>query len=626
MPSAPEAAPYSGATRIIFIVGDPVAQVKAPAGLTRWFRQRGHDLCVVPAHVAPEHFADFLATAQRMRNVDGVIVTIPHKFAAYAACRAVDATAARVGSVNLLRRHPDDGWFGAMTDGRGCIIGLRDRGFDVRGKRALLIGAGGAGRAVADALVQAGLGALRICDVDSARAEDARASLAQHSRFHAEIGAADATGIDLIVNATFLGTAPTDAVPIAPETIAPTSVVADLACGPNGCTELVRQSAARGCPTMTGDELFEAMCGMLGEFFLSRSLPHDVHHVVNRSADSHVAHPQVPPADRLRALLNGYQATQAIHAAAMIGVPDCLDSTTPRTVAEVAAATESHAPSLYRLLRALAALGVLSEHEGKGFTLTPMGACLRADATPSLGPWARFLAEPSRWSVWGHLTESVRTGRHAFPAVHGMDCWEYRRQHPQASALFHAAMAGNSTHIDAEVVAACDLTGRRHLGDIGGGHGSLLASFLKKYPALHGTLLDQAEVIRNADSYLHAAGVRDRCRLVGDDFFHTVPPDCDTLMLKFILHDWDDERARLLLQTCRTAVAPGAKLFVAEYVIGPPNTGLHIKMSDLSMFLVTGGQERTESEFATLLHSAGFRYERMMPTAGLLSVLVAEAV
>jgi shikimate 5-dehydrogenase len=609
--------PYSGAMRIVFIVGEPVAQVKAPAGLTRWFRDRGHDLLVVPAQVAPADFSAFLSAAERMGNCDGVIVTSPHKFAAHAACRAVDAAAARVGSVNLMRRHPAGGWFGTMTDGQGCVLGLQARGFDPRGKRALLIGAGGAGITVADALVQAGLGALRLVDIDPSRAEAARQTLVASSGFHPSIGPADATGFDLVVNATFLGTAAADALPLDVSTLSTGAVVADLACGPGGCTALVQAAAARGCLAMTGDEMFDAMCGLLGEFFLMRTPP---------DAASAVQRQDEPlPAERLRTLLTGYQATQTIHAAAMLRVADHLDDHTPQPVEAVAAAVGVHAGALYRLLRALAALGVFHEHEGHAFTLAPLGTCLRSDVTPTLGPWARFLAEPSRWRVWGHLTESVRTGETAFAAVHGMDCWEFRRAHPEVGALFHAAMAANSAHIDQAVVSACDLTGRRHLGDIGGGRGSLMAAFLTAYPTLQGTVFDQPAVVIEAEALLTAAGVRARCRVEGGDFWVAVPEGCDALLLKFILHDWDDARALALLKRCRAAVVPGAVLFVAEYLVGPPNTGLHVKMSDLNMFLGTGGRERTEAEYAALLEAAGFRYRHAVPTRGLLSVLVAEA-
>ena len=613
--------PYSGATKLIFIVGDPIAQVQSPQVLSQWFRHRGHDLLVVPACVAPGEFNAFLAVVERMANVEGLIITVPHKFAAQAACRSLDAIASRVGSVNLMRRHPEGGWFGAMGDGQGCLMALRSVGFDPAGKRALLIGAGGAGVAVADALVQAGIAELRLCEVDSDRAVSALETLAANAGFQATQAAADGSGCDLVVNATLLGTDADDPLPLDALTLSPTAVVVDLACGPGGSTALTHAAATRGCQAITGDQVFSVMCGRVGEFFLPQESPV----AVPSALPCQPSPSPSPPADQLRQLLDGYQATQTIHAAARLGVADHLRETTATSVETLAVAVGAQPEALYRLMRALAALGVFREHEGHAFSLAPMGACLRSDATRSLGAWASFLGETSRWRAWGHLAESVRTGSYAFAAVHGMDCWEYRRLHPEAAELFHAAMTSNSSRIDRAVLAACDLRGRHHLGDIGGGRGSLLAEALAAHPTLQGTLFDQPEVVAAAESLLTTAGVRQRCRLVGGDFFSGIPAGCDALLLKFILHDWDDDQAIALLRCCRQAVDAGAVLFVAEYLVGPPNTGLHIKMSDLNMFLGTGGRERIESEYADLLASSGFRLRRTVPTEGLLSVLVAEA-
>ena len=158
---------YSGATRVLFIVGDPIAQVKSPAGVTATLRQRGLDAVVVPAHVAPQDLADFLATCARMRNVDGVIVTVPHKFAALPACSALSARARSIGAVNVMRRDAQGGWYGDMCDGEAHVDGLRAQGLEPRGLRALLVGAGGAGSAIAHALADAGIAHLAVHDADA---------------------------------------------------------------------------------------------------------------------------------------------------------------------------------------------------------------------------------------------------------------------------------------------------------------------------------------------------------------------------------------------------------------------------------------------------------------------------
>jgi len=631
--------PYSGATRIVFIVGDPVAQVKAPFGLTRVFQERGADLIVVPARVAAEDFADFVAAIERMGNADGMIVTVPHKFAARRFCTEVDAPAARVGSVNLMRRRPTGGWFGTMTDGQGCLAGLRAKGFTPAGKRALLVGAGGAGIAVADALVQAGIGGIGVHDVDQRR----RASLIDTIRSTAGMTVApasnDPTGFDLVVNATLLGTAKDDPLPIETDRLAPSMAVADLACGPAGCSTLVRDAAARGCLTMSGDEMFDAVCDVLADFFLCEPVgdaagqprsaasrddgsPAAVRH--GAAASRSPTGLDDDAARHLRQLLNGYQATQAIHAAAVLGIADHL-SDIPESVEVLATKVDADPDSLYRLLRGLAALGVFREHEGRTFSIAPMGAWLRTEAHPSVRPWAMFLAEPSRWQTWGHLVQSVRTGENAFKAIHGVDSWEYRRKHPEQAALFQAAMTANSQRIDRAVVAACDLGGCKHIGDIGGGRGSLLAAFLGVHPDMAGTLFDQPHVVAAARDALDAAGVLGRCRVVGGDLFAGVPSGCDALVLKFILHDWSDADAIAILQSCRRACGRGDGLFVVEYLLEPPNAGLHAKMSDLNMLLGPGGRERSAEEYDALLRATGFELKSVIPTDATVAILSAEA-
>ncbi|MDR8988230.1 Shikimate dehydrogenase (NADP(+)) [Burkholderia multivorans] len=136
----------SGATRIHFIVGDPIAQVRSPNGVTAALREAGRDALVVPAHVAPDHLAAFFAGVSPMRNVDGVIVTVPHKFSAAAFCTSLSDEAAFLGAVNTLRRTADGGWHGGMFDGIGFVAALADAGCDLRGKRALLVGAGAPAR------------------------------------------------------------------------------------------------------------------------------------------------------------------------------------------------------------------------------------------------------------------------------------------------------------------------------------------------------------------------------------------------------------------------------------------------------------------------------------------------
>ncbi len=319
-----------------------------------------------------------------------------------------------------------------------------------------------------------------------------------------------------------------------------------------------------------------------------------------------------PPFTSLMRLVNGYQMSQALHVVAVLGIADLL-APRPQTSDELAEATGTHPGALYRVLRALAAAAVFHEDEGRRFSLAPMGECLRSDAAVSAGPWAAFVGRPYIWHAWAHLVHSVQTGETAFPSVHGEGVWEYRAAHPEEGAIFDAAMTALSKDVAAGVVAAYDFAPFSRAVDIGGSRGALIGAILAANPALHGVVFDQPHVVAGAKPELDRLGVADRCDVVGGDFFDEVPPG-DLLLLKAILHDWDDARARTILQSCRRAIAPHGKILIVERVLSAPNDGLDAKLADLNMLVGPGGQERTADEFASLFVSAGFLLTRVLPT------------
>ena len=258
---------YSGATRVIFIVGDPIAQVKAPAGVTRLLRDRGADAVVVPAHVRPADLAAFVATAARMPNVDGIIATVPHKFGMAALCDDATPAARSIGAVNVARRRPGGSWFGDMCDGHAYTAGLRKLGFDPRGRRALVVGAGGAGSAIAHALVDAGVSALSLHDLDAGRREVLAGKLRAYGPLQPGLGSADPSGYDLVINATPMGMAAGDALPIDLDRLTPSIYVGDVITVP-AVTPLIAAARARGCGTMTGTQMFEAVGTRIADFYL----------------------------------------------------------------------------------------------------------------------------------------------------------------------------------------------------------------------------------------------------------------------------------------------------------------------------------------------------------------------
>jgi hypothetical protein len=313
-------------------------------------------------------------------------------------------------------------------------------------------------------------------------------------------------------------------------------------------------------------------------------------------------------------MVNGYQVTQAIHVAAVLGIADRL-ADGPRTSDDLAVATGTHPESLYRVLRALAGMGVFREEVGQQFALTELGDCLRSDAPEPVGGWAAFVGEPYHWQAWGDLLHGVRSGENPFRHIHGADPWTFRAQHPELSEGFDQAMLAISRQVSAAVLAAYDFRRFTSVADIGGGNGAFLARILAAYPGMHGVLFDQPHVVSGAAPVLEAAGVAGRCEVVGGSFFETMPAGADAYVLKAILHDWEDEDCVRILHVCRRAMADGAALLIVEREIGTPNEEPDAKFGDLNMLVGPGGRERSVAEFAELFAEAGFGFVGYTPSA-----------
>jgi shikimate dehydrogenase len=258
---------YSGATRVIFIVGDPIAQVKSPLGVTEALRERMADSIVVPAQVKRADIDAFFALAERMPNVDGIIVTVPHKFDAARLCAHVSARARSIGAANVVRRGADGRWEADMCDGEGYVAGLRQAGCEPAAKRALLVGAGGAGSAIAHALVDAGVSALALHESDAARREALAAKLRAYGPVAPTVGSTDPSGFDLVINATPMGMQPGDPLPVDVTKLSKATFVGDVVTMPP-VPPLIEAARALGCGTMTGAGMFEAVRDRLVTFYL----------------------------------------------------------------------------------------------------------------------------------------------------------------------------------------------------------------------------------------------------------------------------------------------------------------------------------------------------------------------
>lgn len=258
----------NGETRVHLIIGDPVGQTKSPAGLTAEFAARGVNAICVPMHVASAHFDAFVAAAKRAQNIDGIVVTMPHKFAAMHHCDETTRRATFLGVANVLWRIAADRWRGDMTDGAAMVAALQRAGCDPAGRRAFVVGAGGAGSAVALALIEAGVAALTVTDVDLKRCESLVDRLSTGTPRVVAGGSSDPAGYDIVVNATPTGMRPDDPFPVDAARLEPSAFVADLITRPV-MTPLLEAARRHGCSVVTGEDMFAAQAGGIADILLA---------------------------------------------------------------------------------------------------------------------------------------------------------------------------------------------------------------------------------------------------------------------------------------------------------------------------------------------------------------------
>ncbi len=325
------------------------------------------------------------------------------------------------------------------------------------------------------------------------------------------------------------------------------------------------------------------------------------------------------PQEQIARMLTGYWVTQALYVAAKLRVPDRL-APGPRTAEELAAASDAQPRPLYRLLRALASLGVFTEDEQHRFALTPLGNCLRSDVPGS--QWAMAISDgEEHYRAYGELLHSVRTGQPGFNKLHGMGIFDYLSQHPEQARIFDETMVGVHGRETAAMLEAYAFAGIRVLADIGGGNGSTLIGILRHYPALRGILFDLPGVAERAHVNVAAAGLADRCDVQGGSFFESVPAGADAYMMRHIIHDWDEERCLRILRNVHHALPADGRLLVVESVLPPGNEPSFGKLLDLTMLVIPGGEERTREEYEALFRAAGFCITRVVPTRAEVCVI-----
>jgi O-methyltransferase domain/Dimerisation domain len=321
-------------------------------------------------------------------------------------------------------------------------------------------------------------------------------------------------------------------------------------------------------------------------------------------------------------IISGFWISRAVYVIAKLGIPDLLKSG-PKTADELASATNTHGPSLFRILRALASVGVLSSADGR-FALTPISETLITSAPGSLRWFAVSELGQEHYPAWGNLMHSVKTGEIAFDDFFGMDIWKYFHQNPEDAEVFNNSMSAMTAAANEAILSLYDFSGFTKIVDIGGGHGGLITSILKANPQLKGMLFDAPEVVEGARRKMEAAGLADRCETIAGDFFKAVPAGGDAYIMKWIIHDWNDELATTILKNCRNQMSANGKLILVDSVVPETDEPHFSKFIDLNMLVMTGGKERTAKEFETLLHGAGFKLLRVIPTDLPTSIVEAE--
>ncbi|HEX5885480.1 MAG TPA: methyltransferase [Pyrinomonadaceae bacterium] len=322
--------------------------------------------------------------------------------------------------------------------------------------------------------------------------------------------------------------------------------------------------------------------------------------------------PEQPAQVQMLQIISGFWISRAVYVIARLGIPDLLKSG-PKTAEELASATKMHAPSLYRILRALASVGVVTQ-EDKRFALTPLSETLVTSAPGSLRWFAVSELGQEHYPAWGNLMHSVKTGEIAFDNLFGVDIWKYFQQNPEDGAVFNDSMSSVTAATNEAITSLYDFSGFKKLVDVGGGHGGLITSILKSNPQLKGILFDASEVIEGARAKIEAAGVADRCETVAGDFFKAVPEGGDAYIMKWIIHDWDDERAIRILNNVRNQMPSNGRVILVDCVVPETDEPHFSKFIDLNMLVMTGGKERTAKEFQELLAAAGLKLLRVIPT------------
>lgn len=328
---------------------------------------------------------------------------------------------------------------------------------------------------------------------------------------------------------------------------------------------------------------------------------------------------QLNPHAQMMQIITGFWTSCCVYNAARLEIADLVYNK-PQTAEELADAVHADAPSLYRVLRALAGVGIFSENEEGKFSNTALSETLRSSVPGSMKAMA-IAQLGDHYGAWGNLLYSIKTGETSFDRVEGMSVWEFYETHPFEGNNFMKAMTGATVAAISNVLPFCDLSSFKTIVDIGGGNGAFLMAALDAAGNAKGIVFDDEYVVAETEKEIASRGLADRCSVHAGSFFESIPSDADGYVLKHVLHDWNDSDSMRILTNCRKAMKNDSKLLVIEAVIPEGNVPHPGKFMDINMMAMTGGKERTLKEFATLFDQAGLKLHSVTATNSALSIM-----
>ncbi|MFH0864649.1 MAG: methyltransferase [Bacteroidota bacterium] len=309
-----------------------------------------------------------------------------------------------------------------------------------------------------------------------------------------------------------------------------------------------------------------------------------------------------------------FWAGRAIGVATELNIPDILQDG-PKHIEELARITQTHEPSLYRLMRTLSGHGIFREDKNKNFMLTKLSACMTESGNKSVKYFILHQNSEPNWKQYGEMLHCVKTGEHAARKLYNMEPFEYLEKHPAINNIFNRSMTSTSEMSSLYMVSFYPFSSLQTIVDVGGGQGFFLSCILHKNKQLEGIVFDLPHVVEEAKANMELFKVSSRCSVVAGSFFESVPENAEAYLLKNIIHDWDDEKCLAILKNIHKAMKPGGKLICIETIIQNDNKASFGKNLDIEMLVGTnGGRERTLTEFKNLYEKAGFKITAVFKT------------